>query len=80
MFTSRTVTVSKEYEYYMKKHYNKLIGHRILDYYLDSSDSDVDPFPVLVTTYKNKFYNVVIQRDPEGNGGGFCNIIEVENK
>ena len=72
-----TKNVSKQYEKSMHDHYTKLLGHRIVDYFLDSSDPDVEPFPILVTSYKDKLYNVIIQRDPEGNGGGFVNINEI---
>ena len=55
-------------------HYKQLIGHTITEFCVDSDDQDIEPFPILITEYKGKQYQVVISKDPEGNGGGFLDI------
>lgn len=55
-------------------HYKQLIGHTITEFHVDSNDDYIEPFPILVTEYKGKKYQVVVCQDPEGNGGGFLDI------
>jgi hypothetical protein len=55
-------------------HYKQLIGHTITEFFVDSDDQDIEPFPILITEYKGKQYQVVVCQDAEGNGGGFLDI------
>ena len=55
-------------------HYKQLIGHTIKEFFVDNSDQDIEPFPILITEYNGKEYQVVVCQDAEGNGGGFLDI------
>jgi hypothetical protein len=68
------MNTSEQYRNAMAKHYKQLIGHTIIKYALDDNDADIEPFPILITEYRGKQYQVVISKDPEGNGGGFLDI------
>jgi len=73
------MNTSEQYRNTMAKHYKQLIGHTITEYVLDDKDADIEPFPILITKYKGKEYQVVVSRDPEGNGGGFLEIHLIKN-
>lgn len=73
------MNTSEQYKNAMAKHYKQLIGHTIIKYILDDKDADIEPFPILITKYKGKEYQVVVSRDPEGNGGGFLEIQLIKN-
>ena len=73
------MNTSEQYRNAMAKHYKQLIGHTIIKYILDDKDADIEPFPILITKYKGKEYQVVVSRDPEGNGGGFLEIQLIKN-
>ena len=55
-------------------HYKQLLGHKIMRFYVDDTCEDIEPFPILITEYNGKEYQVVVCQDAEGNGGGFLDI------
>ena len=73
------MNTSEQYRNAMAKHYKQLIGHTIIEYAWDDNDTDIEPFPILITKCKGKEYQVVVSRDPEGNGGGFLEIQLIKN-
>ena len=48
------MNTSEQYRNAMAKHYKQLIGHTIIEYALDDNDTDIEPFPILITKCKGK--------------------------
>ena len=70
--------VSDKCKKYYNEHYSQLLGHTITEIFFDAIDEHLEPFPILITKYKGKEYQVEVMRDPEGNGGGHLNIVNLE--
>ena len=70
--------VSDKSKKYYNEHYSQLLGHTITEIFFDATHDDIEPFPVLITKYKGKEYQVAVMRDPEGNGGGHLDIVNLE--
>ena len=75
---SNDYKVSDKSKKYYNEHYSQLLGHTITEIFFDATHVDIEPFPILITKYKGKEYQVEVMRDPEGNGGGHLNIVNLE--
>ena len=75
---SNDYKVSDKSKKYYNEHYIQLLGHTITEIFFDATHDDIEPFPILITKYKGKEYQVEVMRDPEGNGGGHLNIVNLE--
>ena len=75
---SNDYKVSDKSKKYYNEHYSQLLGHTITEIFFDATHDDIEPFPILITKYKGKEYQVEVMRDPEGNGGGHLNIVNLE--
>ena len=56
-----------------KEHVEPLIGYRIVGVDVDDCENG-DPFTILKVQRGDEKYNLVVSKDPEGNGGGFLFI------
>ena len=53
-----------------------LVGGRIVDY--DVVDNEhIGPIPAFVVQKANKYYQIEVLMDPEGNAGGHLDIIDI---
>ena len=75
---SNDYKVSDKSKKYYNEHYSQLLGHTITEIFFDATHDDIEPFPILITKYKGKEYQVEVMRDPEGNGGCHLNIVNLE--
>ena len=75
---SNDYKVSDKSKKYDNEHYSQLLGHTITEIFFDATHNDIEPFPILITKYKGKEYQVAVMRDPEGNGGGHLDIVNLE--
>jgi hypothetical protein len=61
-------------------YYKQLLGYKFIAFTIDDSDEHIAPFPVFIlehTKTKEKI-EIAVSQDPEGNGGGFLFINELE--
>lgn len=56
----------------MHAYYAQLIGSRITGFRMEPDDDCGDPWPIFtLATQTGEQLQLVLSRDPEGNGGGF---------
>ena len=61
---------------YFEKHYGQLVGYKVTQIALDDSDTNEEWLGLVLT--RGGFKKVAwILRDPEGNGAGFLDIVDV---
>lgn len=71
-----------EYKEALSKHYNKLVGYKIVEVIILEDEEDTEDFMgtprvVLALTKGKKEIYVEVQSDEEGNGTGFLEIMEM---
>jgi|TARA_R110000787_G_scaffold60573_1_gene137337 hypothetical protein len=62
---------------YFEKHYGQLVGYKVTQVALDDSDPNEEEWCGLVLTKGGVKKIAWILRDPEGNGSGFLDIVDV---
>ena len=56
----------------MNEYYSQLIGYEIIGFQIDGEG--IDAWPVLVVKKEEETLQLIVSRDPEGNGPGFVFI------
>ena len=57
---------------WMNEYYSQLIGYEIIGFQIDGEG--IDAWPVLVVKKEEETLQLIVSRDPEGNGPGFVFI------
>lgn len=58
----------------MDEHYKQLIGFKIVGFRFEVDEYETDNWPIFTIQKGKEMLDLVLSRDPEGNGGGFAFI------
>lgn len=59
-------------------YYKQLEGFTISKYIGITKENDMEGFPQFLISRGDEYFMVEVSRDPEGNGGGFLFLSEIE--
>ena len=58
----------------MEEHYKQLVGFKIVGFRFEVDEYETDNWPIFTIQKGKERLDLVLSRDPEGNGGGFAFI------